>query len=101
MTDSPEHEPEFYINQIKLMKERYSVFFKKWGIKWQNYIDDVEYRLSDKKYWIWCFLVGFEAFIKKDSNKKRVSKALEFDKEDRIKRIIGDFYKVQEYVRNL
>lgn len=93
--------PEFYLKQIDMMKTRYAEVFKGWNIKWDRYIEDVERKLHDKKYWIWCFLVGLEKFIQKYGHRQGVSKLLEKDKEFRVRKIIGDFFKVQEYVRNL
>jgi hypothetical protein len=93
--------PEFYNQQIEMMKSRYSIVFEGWGIKWDRYIEDVEAKLHGKKYWIWCFLVGLEKFIQKYGHRSALSKLLEKDKEFRVRKIIGDFFQVQNYVRNL
>ena len=63
MTDAPDFEPEFYENQIKMMEDRYSKLFKKWNLSWDSYYSHVIEKLRNKRYWIWCYLCGFEKFI--------------------------------------
>lgn len=101
MTDSPSLDPEFYTQQIQAMQERYAVIFKRWKLSWNSYINDVERRLRNRKYWMWCYLVGLEKFIQAQKDLKPSSEAVEEDKNGRISRIVGDFYKNEQYIRSL
>jgi hypothetical protein len=102
MLDTPDYEPEFYENQIKIMEERYSKIFKKWNLNWEKYNNYVVSKLKNKKYWIWCYLCGFEKFIQEQGDEKKGRhQRLYKDADERTKRIIGDYFKVQSYVRSL
>ena len=101
MLDSPDYEPEFYDEQIRLMQERYALIFKKWKHPWKSYIKDVSKRLRDRKYWMWNYLVGLEKFIQDNGDFVPSKEAVEKDKDSRISRIVGDFYKFEQYVRSL
>jgi hypothetical protein len=101
MLDSPDFEPEFYDEQNRMMMERYVVVFKKWKIPWKTYVKDVEKRLRNRKYWLWSYLVGIEKFIQDMGENVPSKELVEKDKDSRISRIVGDFYKVEQYIRNL
>jgi hypothetical protein len=101
MLDSPDFEPEFYDEQNRMMMERYVVVFKKWKIPWKTYVKDVEKRLRNRKYWFWSYLVGLEKFIQDMGENVPSKELVEKDKDSRISRIVGDFYKVEQYIRNL
>lgn len=102
MLDSPDFEKEFYENQIKIMEERYSKMFKKWNLNWDVYNNYVVEKLKNKRYWIWCYLCGFEKFIQEQGGeKKNRHQRLYKDADERIKRIIGDYFKIQNYVKSL
>ena len=99
---NPEFPPEFYENQIKMMEYRYAIVFKKWNLSWESYHSYVVERLKNKQYWIWCYLCGFEKFVQEQGDiKKNRHKRLYKDADERIKRIVDDFFKVKEYVKNL
>jgi hypothetical protein len=84
------------------MEERYAKLFKKWHLSWDAYYNYVKDKLRGKKFWLWVYLCGFEKFAQEQSdNQKGRSKLLYKDADERIRRIIGDFYKNSEYVRNL
>jgi hypothetical protein len=101
MLQSPDFEPEFYLAQNEMMCRRYMARFKEWGIRWSPYISDVRKRLCDKPYWIWVFLTGFERFLQTRGLGDVTQRALDEDKDERIGRVIGDFYKVSRYVKGL
>ena len=105
MTQSPEYEPEFYIHQISLMEERYSVLFRKSKISWKEYYSLASNRLNKNAYWIWIFLCGFEKFLKENNfkvkNKELLKKKIYKDAEERILRIVGDTNKIKQYIENL
>lgn len=101
MLDSPDFEPEFYDQQIKMMTDRYAVIFKKWKAGWKTYLKDVSKRLRDRKYWMWNYLVGLEKFIQDCGENIPSKELIEKDKDSRISRIVGDFYKFEQFVRNL
>jgi hypothetical protein len=84
-----------------MMMERYVVVFKKWKIPWKTYVKDVEKRLRNRKYWLWSYLVGIEKFIQDMGENVPSKELVEKDKDSRISRIVGDFYKVEQYIRNL
>lgn len=102
MVDQPEYEAEFYEHQIQMMINRYQEIFKNWKLSWGKYYSYVTEKLRNKTYWIWIYLCGFEKFIQEQgdepiSRKKRLYK----DADERIWRIIGDFFKTQQYVNSL
>lgn len=102
MLEDPEFEPEFYANQISMMEIRYSKIFKSWGVNWESYYDKIQHSLRKRQYWIWVYLCGFEKFIQDhgwmtEGRKIRLKK----DAEDRIRRIIGDSLKIEEYIKSL
>ena len=102
MLENPEFEPEFYSKQISMMENRYSKIFKNWGINWEKYYTEVRYELRNRQYWIWVYLCGLEKFIQEsgwiaDNRKSKQKK----DAENRIRRIIGDSLKIEEYIRSL
>jgi len=102
MLGTPEFEPEFYSEQISIMEIRYSKIFKSWKINWDSYYKKIQHSLRNKQYWIWAYLCGFEKFIQEqgwnsDNRKNRLQK----DAKQRIKRIIGDHFKIEEYIKSL
>jgi hypothetical protein len=101
MLASPEFEPEFYIEQNKKMIARYEKIFKKWRAGWTMYYKDVCKRLRNREYWLWNYLVGLEKFIQEQVDQKPSKELLEQDKNSRISRIVGDFYKTENYVKGL
>lgn len=102
MLEDPEFEPEFYETQINKMEERYFKLFNKWKISWVKYQNYVYKKLRGKRYWIWVYLCGFEKFIQEQSEEVRGRRTrLYKDADERIRRIIGDFFKIQEYVKAL
>lgn len=102
MLDNPEFEPEFYENQIKKMEERYSKIFKKWNLSWDSYYGYIVDKLRNKRYWLWCYLCGFEKFIQEQGDQEKGRRTrLYKDADERIRRIVGDFFKIQEYVKQL
>lgn len=102
MLDEPEFEPEFYESQIKKMVERYSKLFKKWNLSWDHYYAHVVEKLHNKRYWLWCYLCGFEKFVQEEGNQEKGRRTrLYRDADERIRRIVGDFFKIQEYVKQL
>lgn len=100
MLESPEFEDSFYVAQNDMMRSRYAKAFKKWKVSWSKYYKDAEKRLRGRPYWIWVFLVGFEKFLVENPSGAS-EKAIEDDKDQRISRIVGDFYKLERYVRGL
>lgn len=100
--DTPDYEPEFYENQIKMMEDRYSKLFKKWNLSWDAYHSYVIEKLRDKRYWVWCYLCGFEKFVQEQGDEERGRRnRLYKDADERIKRIVGDYFKIQDYVKSL
>lgn len=103
MLENPEFEPEFYNQQIAIMEQRYEKIFKKWKISWNSYYKNVQSKLRGNQYWIWVYLCGFEKFIQEKeyrNNKKRLI-YLKQDALERIRRIIGDSLKIEEYIKSL
>jgi hypothetical protein len=102
MLDQPEFEPEFYEKQIKMMEDRYSKLFKKWHLSWAKYYNYVTHSLRHKNYWIWVYFCGFEKFVQEQGDEEKGRHArLYKDADERIRRIIGDYFKIQEYVKSL
>jgi hypothetical protein len=102
MLESPEFEPEFYLQQNKAMENRYSNLFKRWGLKWNRYYEYASLKLLNNQYWIWVFLCGFEKFVQERGNIKEGRRtAIYKDADERIRRIIGDFYIIQDYLGTL
>jgi hypothetical protein len=102
MLQNPEFEEDFYKDQNQKMQERYSAHFKKWNLSWDVYFSYVSEKLKHNTYWIWVFLCGFEKFLQnqsfeKESRRKRLYK----DADERIFRIIGDYAKIQDYIKSL
>lgn len=102
MLEDPEFEPEFYDQQVAMMEERYAKIFKKWKLNWKSYYDNIRTKLRNNQYWIWVYLCGFEKFIQEEGYKsnKRVDR-LKRDASERIRRIIGDNLKIEEYIKSL
>jgi len=102
MLEDPEFEPEFYAKQIAMMEQRYGKLLKKWGLSWDSYYNYVTDKLKHKPYWIWVYLCGFEKFVQEqgDEPKGRRSRLYK-DADERIRRIIGDYFKIQDYVKTL
>lgn len=101
MLSEPDFEPEFYEKQIAIMQGRYAKIFKSWKLPWKSYIKDVSKRLRNRTYWIWNYLIGLESFIQSHNKQAPTKDLLEKDKDSRISRIVGDFYKVEQYVKGL
>lgn len=102
MLADPDFEPEFYENQILMIRKRYAQIFKSWNINWDAYFENISHRLRNNQYWIWVYLCGLEKFIQEDGYKSTNRKEkLEKDADARIGRIIGDSFKVIEYVKSL
>jgi len=100
--DTPDYEPEFYEKQIKMMEDRYSKLFKKWNLSWDAYHNHVIEKLRNKRYWVWCYLCGFEKFVQEQGDTKRGRcDRLYKDADERIRRIVGDYFKIQYYVKSL
>ena len=100
--DTPDFEPEFYENQIKIMEERYSKLFKKWNLSWDAYYNHIVEKLRNKRYWVWCYLCGFEKFVQEQGAENQGRhKRLYKDADERIKRIVGNYFKIQDYVKSL
>ena len=102
MLEDPEFEPEFYQKQIDMMEQRYAKLFKKWHLSWTAYYGYVIEKLKAKQYWIWVFLCGFEKFVQEQGEigAKRRSRLYK-DADERIRRIIGDYNQIQDYVKHL
>lgn len=102
MLSDPDYEPEFYKEQNEKMIERYSQLFKVWKVDWNKYFNYVKYKLKDKDYWLWSYLCGFEKFVQEDGWKEKDRNTrLYKDADSRIWRILGDYYKNQEYLKSL
>lgn len=102
MLEPPEFEPEFYEAQIKKMADRYAKLFKKWGLSWDAYYNYVTDKLHSKQYWMWVYLCGFEKFVQEEGDQEKGRRTrLYKDADARIRRIVGDFFKIQEYVKQL
>jgi len=100
MLASPDFEEDFYIRQNEMMCLRYSKIFEDLGINWKSHIKEVRRRLDERHYWIWNYLVVMERLLKTSSG--LMSETMVDDhKEESIKRIVGDFYRSQVYVRQL
>jgi hypothetical protein len=50
---------------------------------------------------MWNYLVGLEKFIQECGENVPSKELIEKDKDSRISRIVGDFYKFEQFVRNL
>jgi hypothetical protein len=50
---------------------------------------------------MWNYMVGLEKFVKDIGDNLPSRELIEKDKDSRISRIVGDFYKFEQYVRNL
>ena len=96
----PEFTPEFYKEQIEMMEERYSKYFLKCKLSWNKYNNRICKSLKYNQYWIWIYYCGFEKFLQ-ETHSKPSAVQLETDADNRIARIIGDFYKNQNYVKSL
>lgn len=102
MLEDPEFEPEFYSKQIAMMQDRYAIIFKSWNINWEKYYTYVSEKLRNRQYWIWVFLCGLEKFVQEDGWKSTDRRTkLYRDADNRIIRIIGDSFKVEEYIKSL
>jgi hypothetical protein len=98
----PEYEAEFYQEQNKLMEIVFEKKFDNWNLSWKKYINQVYSKLNNNPYWIWVFLCGFYKFVKDEGHiklnrKNRVYK----DMQNRIYKIIGDYYQVKKYISEL
>jgi hypothetical protein len=102
MLEKPEFEPEFYENQIEKMGDRYSKLFKKWGLSWNSYHNYVVEKLQNNRYWLWVYLCGFEKFVQEEGDQEKGRRTrLYKDADARIRRIVGDYFKIKEYVNQL
>jgi hypothetical protein len=102
MLNAPEFESDFYEKQIELMESRYSRLFKNWGVKWDAYIKYVTAKLKNNRYWLWIFLCGFEKFIKEQSQESNGRRDRIYkDADIRIRMMIKDDLKFQEYMRSI
>lgn len=97
----PDFEPEFYADQIKMMEERYSKIFKKWKMPWRSYYKEIKIALRKNQYWIWVYLCGFEKFIKENQESEVTKTMLDKDSDARIKRIVGDQFRIKNYIDSL
>lgn len=105
-TYEPDQSVDFYLQQNKIMEERYSALFRKNDLSWKKYMSNAHVRLGNNVYWMWIFLCGLDTFLKANSNlsfknKGLIIKSLYKDAEDRIYRIIGDSKKNEEYIKSL
>ena len=102
MMTNPDFEPEFYLLQNTMMKSRYALVFKKWKLSWKHYYNYVSEKLRHNEYWIWIYLCGFEEFIQKNQYENKINRTKLYEESDRrIYKIIGDYYKVKNYVDGL
>lgn len=102
MLENPEFEPEFYAEQISMMEKRYAKLFKSWKINWTSYYKEIQHALRHRQYWIWVYLCGFEKFVQDQGwNTDGRANRLRRDAKSRIKRIIGDSLKIEEYIKSL
>lgn len=101
MLEPQEFEDEFYLSQNEKMTSRYSKIFKKWGLSWNKYYEYVAGKLRNNHYWLWVFLCGFEKFLQEDFTKQGRKVRLYKDADSRIFRIVGDFFQVETYIKNL
>lgn len=101
MLEEPEFEPEFYLSQNSAMTARYSKVFKRWGLSWNKYYNYVSEKLRNNHYWLWVYLCGFEKFLQEDFAKEGRKARVYKDADQRIRRIIGDHFQVQEYINQL
>jgi hypothetical protein len=102
MLAQPEYEPEFYKEQLKLMTQRFSILFKEWKVSWGKYFDYVSKALRNNIYWLWVYFCGFEKFVKEQgSSEKNIRTRLYKDADSRIARIIGDNFKINNYINSL
>lgn len=100
MLDEPDFEPEFYKEQVKMMEARYSKHFIQWKISWNKYRKYIETSLRNDLYWIWVYYCGFEKFLQ-ETHGRPVITVLYKDADSRIARIIGDSFKVKNYINTL
>lgn len=102
MLEEPEFEEAWYAEQNKKMAARYGVLFQRWKLSWNKYFTHVQERLRYNEYWIWVYLCGFEKFVQEQAGTRTgLRKRLEKDQDERIRRIVGDFYKIQDYIKTL
>lgn len=97
---------DFYLEQNKIMEERYSLLFKNRKLSWNNYFNEAKRKLENNVYFIWIFLCGLETFLKSNNylnfeNNKILNKMLYKDAQERIYRIIGDSKKNEDYINSL
>jgi hypothetical protein len=102
MLEKPEYEAEFYLKQNEMMELRYEKIFETWSLSWNKYINAIYKRLNNNPYWIWVYLCGFHKFVKEEGHisEDRHSRLYQ-DMNNRIYRIIGDYYQVKRYVEDL
>jgi len=102
MSHTPEFELSFYENQNQLMINRYKIIFKEHKKNWRKYFSHAKKQLKNNVYWIWIFLCGFEKFLKENPNLSQVSEnKLMEDCSQRIGRIIGNYYKIQKFIKSI
>lgn len=102
MLQNPEFSEDFYEEQNQKMRDRYALIFKKWQLSWDKYFNYVSEKLKYNPYWIWVFLCGFERFLQKEGDEKTSRhKRLYKDADERIFRIRGDYFKIQDYIKSL
>lgn len=94
----PEFEKEYYLNQIKLMEERYSKIFSKWGISWNKFYSYITESMQNNYYWIWSFLNGTEKTIKECQELKGKERRLYLYEETKIR--VSNFKKKIIYKEN-
>lgn len=102
MNSEQEFETKFYQNQNELMTNRYKLIFKKNKKNWTKYFGHAKKQLRNNTYWIWIFLCGFEKFIKDNQNLSDVTEQKMFDDANqRIARIIGNHFKIKNYLDSI
>ena len=96
----PEFKKEYYVNQIELMKKRYSVIFKENKLNWDKFYDS----LNLNYYLMWSFLCGLEEVIKCTSLMKTKKEKEEYIYENTKKRIFKmtqNEKNIKSYLNNL
>jgi hypothetical protein len=101
MLEPPEFEDSWYAKQNAKMEARYGKIFKKWKLSWDKYYSHVQEKLRYNNYWLWVYLCGFEKFVQETHDRAGLVAWLKKDQEDRIRRIIGKTFEIQEYIRTL